>query len=190
MQSTKPCEACRGTGKIIKSPCAACRGSGLVNKTSKKEIVVPAGIDDGMKVKVPNQGDAGKNGGYPGDLIITVGVRPHHIFEREGYNIFCEIPITFVEAALGAEIDVPTLESGEKYKIPEGTQTSTVFALKNRGIQSVNNPKQRGDLYFKVIVEVPTDLSEKQKGALKEFAENCNGKNHAKRESFFKKFKK
>ena len=190
MQSTKPCDACQGKGKIIKSPCAACRGSGFQNKNNKKEIVIPAGIDDGNKVKVPGQGNAGKNGGYPGDLVITVAVRPHHIFEREGDNIFCEIPITFVEAALGAEIEVPTLENGEKYKIPEGTQTSTVFALKNRGIQNVNNPKQRGDLYFKVTVEVPTDLSEKQKNALKDFSENCDSKNHSKRESFFKKFKK
>ncbi|MCL2815198.1 MAG: molecular chaperone DnaJ [Oscillospiraceae bacterium] len=190
VQSTKPCEACRGTGKIIKSPCQACRGNGLVNKTNKREVIIPAGIDDGNMVKVPKQGNAGKNGGYAGDLIITVGVRPHHIFEREGYNIFCEIPITFIEAALGAEIEVPTLENGEKYKIPEGTQTSAVFTLKNRGIQNVNNAKLRGDLYFKVIVEVPVDLSEKQKSALREFAANCSSKNHSQRESFFKKFKK
>jgi len=189
VQSTKPCDACQGLGKIIKSPCPACRGAGLTRKNNKKEVVIPAGIDDGMNVKVPSQGDAGKNGGYPGDLIIKIGVRPHHIFEREGYNIFCEIPITFVEAALGAEIDVPTLENGEKFRIPEGTQTSTVFTLKNRGIQHVNNAKQRGDLYFKVIVEVPTELSEKQKNALRDFAENCGGKNHSKKESFFKKFK-
>ena len=190
VQSTKPCDSCHGTGKIIKSPCQACRGNGLIKKNSKKEVIIPAGIDDGMSVKVPSQGDAGKNGGYPGDLIITIAVKPHHIFEREGYNIFCEIPITFVEAALGAEIDVPTLENSEKFKIPEGTQTSTVFSLKNRGIQSVNNAKQRGDLYFKVIVEVPTELSEKQKNALKEFADNCAAKNHTKKESFFKKFKR
>lgn len=190
VQSTKPCETCRGTGKIIKSPCQACRGKGFDAKINKREVIIPAGIDDGNMVKVQRQGNAGKNGGYAGDLIITVGVRPHRIFEREGYNIFCEIPITFVEAALGAEIEVPTLENGEKYKIPEGTQTSTVFTLKNRGIQNVNNARLRGDLYFKVIVEVPVGLNEKQKNALKEFADNCGSKNHSQRESFFKKFKK
>ena len=190
MQSTKTCDECGGSGKIIKSPCQTCRGNGLVRKSSKKEVVIPAGIDDGQKVAVRNQGDAGKNSGTAGDLIITIGVRPHPVFEREGYNIYCEIPITFVEATLGAEIEVPTLESSEKYKISEGTQTSSVFTLKNRGIQHINNQKQRGDLYFKVIVEVPTGLSEKQKSALREFNESCGNKNHAKKESFFKKFKK
>ena len=190
MQSTKTCEVCNGSGKIIKSPCQTCRGNGLVRKSSKKEVVIPAGIDDGQKVAVRNQGDAGKNGGTAGDLIITIGVRPHPVFEREGYNIFCEIPITFVEATLGAEIEVPNLENSEKYKIPEGTQTSTVFTLKNRGIQYINNAKQRGDLYFKVIVEVPTGLTEKQKNSLREFSESCGNKNHTKKESFFKKFKK
>ena len=190
MQSTSPCSACQGTGKIIKSPCQTCRGNGLVRRSSKKEVIIPAGIDDGQKIGVGNQGDSGKNGGASGDLIITVGVRPHTVFEREGYNIFCEIPITFVDAALGAEIDVPTLDGGEKYKIPEGTQTSTAFTLKNRGIQHIKNAKQRGDLYFKVVVEVPTGLNEKQKNALREFNASCGNKNHEKKESFFKKFRK
>ena len=189
MQTTKPCDACHGTGKIIKSPCQTCRGNGLVRKSNKKEVVIPAGIDDGQPVAVRNQGDAGRNGGVAGDLIIRIGVRPHLIFEREGYNLFCEIPITFADATLGAEIEVPTLEGGERYIIPEGTQTSTSFTLKNRGIQHINNPKQRGDLYFKVIVEVPTGLNEKQKNALREFSMSCGSKNHIKKESFFKKFK-
>jgi len=190
MQSTRSCDTCGGAGKIIKSPCPTCRGNGLVRKSRKNMVDIPAGIDDGRKVAVRNQGDAGKNGGMAGDLILTIGVRPHTVFEREGYNIFCEIPITFVEATLGAEIEVPTLENSEKYKIPEGTQTSAVFTLKNRGIQHINNPKQRGDLYFKVIIEVPTGLNEKQKNALREFNESCGNKNHEKKESFFKKFKK
>lgn len=190
MQSTKTCESCHGSGKIIKSPCTGCKGKGLVRKSSKKEVVIPAGIDDGQSVAVRNQGNTGINGGSPGDLIIKVGVRPHAIFEREGFNIFCEIPITFVEATLGAEIDVPTLENNEKYNIPEGTQTSSVFTLKNRGIQHLNNPKNRGDLYFKVIVEIPTGLNEKQKDALREFNKSCGNKNHTKKESFFTKFRK
>ena len=190
MQSTKTCDECHGSGKIIKSPCGTCKGIGRVRKSSKKEVVVPAGIDDGQKVAVRNQGNAGINGGMAGDLIITVGVRPHAVFEREGYNIFCEIPITFVEAALGAEIEVPTLEGSEKYNIPEGTQTSSVFTLKNRGVQNINNAKNRGDLYFKVTVEIPTGLSEKQKTALRDFSESCGNKNHSKKDSFFKKFRK
>ena len=190
MQSSKTCDVCHGSGKVIKSPCPTCKGNGLVRRSSKKEVIIPAGIDDGQKVVVRNQGNAGMNNGAAGDLIITIGVRPHAVFEREGYNIFCEIPITFAEAALGAEIDVPTLENSEKYIVPEGTQTSTVFTLKNRGVQHVNNAKQRGDLYFKVIVEVPTGLTERQKNILREFNESCGNKNHIKKDSFFKKFRK
>ncbi|MCL2095777.1 MAG: molecular chaperone DnaJ [Oscillospiraceae bacterium] len=190
MQSTAACASCHGTGKVIKSPCQVCKGNGLIRKNRKNTVDIPAGIDDGRKVAVRNQGDAGRNGGTSGDLIITVGVRPHPVFEREGYNIFCEIPITFAEAALGAEIDVPTLEGGEKYKISEGTQTSSVFTLKNRGIQHLNNAKHRGDLYFKVTVEVPRGLNEKQKNALREFSDKCAGKNHENKEGFFRRFGK
>jgi len=190
VESTSECGACRGTGKIIKSPCNTCRGSGLVRKSKKNTVEIPAGIDDGRGVRVGKEGDSGKNGGPAGDLIITVGVRPHPVFEREEYNLFCEIPITFADAALGAEIDVPTLEGSEKFKINEGTQTSSVFTLKNRGVQHVRNAKQRGDLHFRVVVEVPTGLSEKQKRALREFDESCGNKNHAKKESFFGKLKK
>lgn len=190
MQSTRTCETCNGRGKVIKSPCSSCKGNGLVRKSGKKEVVIPAGIDDGQKVAVRGQGNAGRNGGSMGDLIITIGVRPHTVFEREGYNIYCEIPITFVEAALGAEIDVPTLEGGVKYTIPEGTQTSSVFTLRNSGIQHINNAKQRGDLVFRVTVEVPMGLTEKQKNALRDFSESCGNKNHAKKEGFFKKLRK
>ena len=190
MQSTKTCDTCHGAGKIIKSPCNSCKGKGLVRKNCKKEVVIRAGIDDGQRMAVRNEGNSGINGGPPGDLIIAVGVRPHPVFEREGYNIFCEIPITFTEATLGAEIDIPTLENSEKFIIPEGTQTSSMFTLRNHGIQHIDNPKQRGDLHFKVIVEIPTGLNEKQKAALREFNESCGNKNHIKKESFFKKFKK
>jgi molecular chaperone DnaJ len=189
MSSTRQCDSCGGTGKIIKSPCGSCKGGGRVRKSKKENVLIPAGIDDGRRVGVGKEGDAGRNGGAPGDLIITVRVRPHAVFEREGYDIYCEIPITFVEAALGAEIDVPTLEGSEKYKIKEGTQTSSVFKLKNHGLQHVNKPDQRGDLHFKVTVEVPTGLSEKQKNALREFSVSCGNKNHAQKESFFKKFR-
>ena len=190
MQSTRSCDVCNGRGIIIKSPCSVCKGNGLVRKSIKKEVNVPAGVDDGQKLAVRGEGNSGRNGGSPGSLIITTGVRPHTVFERDGYNIYCEIPVTFVEATLGAEIDIPTLEGSVKYKIPEGTQTSTEFSLKNSGIQHTNNAKYRGDLYFKVIVEVPTGLTEKQKNALREFSQSCGEKNHAKKDGFFKKLRK
>ena len=190
IESTGECAACGGTGKKIKTPCGTCKGSGLVRKSKKNTVEIPAGIDDGRGVRVGKEGDSGKNGGPAGDLIITVGVRPHPVFERDEYNLFCEIPITFADAALGAEIDVPTLEGSEKFKISEGTQTASVFTLKNRGVQHVRNPKVRGDLHFRVVVEVPTGLNEKQKRALREFSESCGSKNHSKKESFFGKFKK
>ncbi|GHU36038.1 chaperone protein DnaJ [Clostridia bacterium] len=190
MESTKGCESCGGTGKIIKNPCPSCSGNGLTRENAKKSVEIPAGIDDNQKIAVRGFGNSGVNGGQSGDLIITISVRPHAVFEREGYNVYCEIPVTFVEASLGADIDVPTLEGKDKYKIPEGTQTGTVFTLKNRGIQHINNPKSRGDLMFKVTVEVPTGLSDKQKAALREFGDSLAGKNHAKKESFFAKFRK
>jgi molecular chaperone DnaJ len=190
MSSTSTCQTCRGTGKIIKNPCQTCKGAGLVRKSVKRTIEIRAGVYDGVNLAVEKAGNAGRNGGQPGDVIINIRVQPHHIFEREGNNLYCEIPITFVEAAIGGEIDVPTLEGSEKYSIPEGTQTSSVFTLKNRGVQNMRNPKQRGDLYFKVTIEVPTGLSEKQKNILRDFNESCGNKNHSKKDGFFKKFKK
>ena len=126
----------------------------------------------------------------PGDVIISVNVRPHPVFERDGNHLICEIPITFAEAALGGEIDVPTLEGREKFNLPEGTQTGSVYTLKNQGIQNFRNPKIRGDLLFRVTVEVPTGLSEKQKDILREFNESCGHKNHSRKDGFFRKFKK
>jgi len=190
MSSTTTCAACRGTGKIIKNPCASCKGAGLVRKEAKETTDIPAGVYNGIKLAVRGAGSAGKNGGAPGDVIISISVRPHAIFQRDGDNLICDIPITFVEAALGGEIEVPTLEGGEKYKIAEGTQTSSVFTLKNRGVQSIRNPKQRGDLIFRVTVEVPVELSEKQKGILREFSESSGNKNYSKKEGFFRKWRK
>ena len=189
IQSSRPCDACAGTGKIIKNPCSACHGNGLVRRTNKKEVVIPAGVDDGQELKIAGQGNSGRNGGPPGDLIITVSVRPHPVFERDRYNIYCEIPVTFAEAALGADISVPTLEGNTTHRIGEGTQTGALFTLKGKGIPHINSDK-RGDLIFRVTVEVPTGLSDKQKSILKDFAESCGVKNYSKKDSFFKKFKK
>ena len=187
-QSTTTCDACRGSGKIIKNPCSNCRGTGYVKVSKKLSVNIPAGIDDGERIALRGQGSEGRNGGPAGDLIITVSVRSHSIFERSGTNIYCEIPITVAEATLGAEIDVPTLEGDVKYTIPEGTQPGTTFTIKQKGIPYVNNANRRGDLIFAVNVEIPKGLSEKQKDHMRAFADSCGNSNYSKKSGFFKKF--
>lgn len=186
-QSTTTCDTCRGTGKIIKTPCSGCKGTGYVKVNKKLGVTIPAGIDDGERIALRSQGCDGRNGGPAGDLIITVMVKGHPIFERDGYNIFCEIPITVAEATLGAEIDVPTLEGNQKYTIPEGTQPGTTFTLKGKGIPYINNANRRGDLIFSVNIEVPKGLSEKQKEHMRAFAEACKESNYSKKSGFFKR---
>lgn len=186
-QSTAPCENCRGTGRVIPNPCAKCRGTGMSKELKKLTVSIPAGIDDGERIALRGQGCDGKNGGPAGDLIIQVNVKSHAIFERNGTNISCEVPLTVAEATLGAEIEVPTLEGNVKYNIPEGTQPGTAFTLRGKGIPSVNNPNRRGDLTFRVTVEIPKGLNEKQKNAMKAFADSCGEVNYAKHKQFFKK---
>lgn len=188
-QSTTTCDICRGTGKIVKNPCKNCNGKGYVKIQKKLTVTIPAGIDNGETLRVTGQGNDGRNGGSAGDLYVTVNVRPHQIFEREGTTLFCEIPITFVEAALGSEIDVPTMTGSVKFNIPEGTQTGTRFTVKGEGVVSPRNGR-KGDLVFETTVEIPRNLNEKQKEALRAFAEECGQKNYQKKQSFFKKSKK
>ena len=190
-QTKTTCEKCRGTGKFIKSPCQKCRGMGLERENRKLTVNIPAGIDNGERIALRGQGCDGKNGGPAGDLIIEVTVRSHSIFERDGVNIYCEVPITVTEATLGAEIDVPTLEGTVKHKIEEGTQPGTVYTLRGKGIPYVNDRNnRRGDLILTVNVEIPRGLSDKQKDALREFAEACGEKHYAKKGKFAKSFKK
>ena len=190
-QTKTTCEKCRGTGKFIKSPCQKCRGMGLERENRKLTVTIPAGIDNGERIALRNQGCEGKNGGPAGDLIIEVAVRSHNVFERDGANIYCEVPITVTEATLGAEIDIPTLEGTAKHRIDEGTQPGTVFTLRGKGIPYVNDRQgRRGDLIITVNVEIPRGLSDKQKDALREFAEACGEKNYAKKGKFTKSFKK
>ena len=188
-QSTAPCDACRGTGKVIKTPCSACRGSGSVRTTKTLTVTIPAGIDNGQKIALRGQGCDGRNGGSAGDLIITIQVKPHSVFEREEFDLYCEIPITVAEATLGAEIKIPTLEDPVPYTIPEGTQPGTTFTLRGKGIPYVNNNNRRGDLIFRVNVEIPRGLNEKQKDAMRTFADSCGENNYAKKSGFFKKRK-
>ena len=185
-QTTVTCDNCRGTGKIIKNPCSNCRGTGYVKITKKLAVDIPAGIDDGERIALRGQGSDGRNGGPSGDLIIQVSIKPHKIFRREGYNVFCDVPITVAEATLGAEIDIPILEGEQKYNIPEGTQPGTQFTLRGKGIQNLNYPNRKGDLIFTTVVEIPKGLSNKQKEHMRAFAESCGEGNYKKKTSFFK----
>ena len=166
MQTQRTCDRCGGAGKIIKTPCPTCSGKGVVRKQKNFTVTIPAGIDNGQSVPLRGQGDAGRNGGANGDVYVTVSVGKHKIFNRDGMNIYYDVPISFTEAALGAKIKIPTLEGTEDYTIPEGTQPGTVFTLKNRGIADVNNSARRGNLSFRAVVEVPKNLSAKQKELL------------------------
>ncbi len=186
-QSTGICDRCRGTGKIIKNPCSKCRGTGTQRENKRLTVTIPAGIDDGERIALRGMGCDGKNGGPAGDLIITVSVRKHAIFERDGFNIYCDVPLTVAEATLGAEINIPTLEGNMKYQIPEGTQPGTSFTVRGKGITIPRTQNRRGDLIFTVNVEIPKGLSEKQKDAMKAFADSCGEGNYAKRSGFFKK---
>ena len=187
MQTQKSCPSCSGRGKIIKNPCKNCNGKGRIKINKKLEVNIPSGIDDRQNIILRNQGSAGINGGPNGDLIIEVRVKEDRFFERDGNNIFCEIPISFAEATLGAEIDVPILGGGtEKYKIPDGTQSGTTFTLKNKGIPDINT-KRKGDLIIKVAVETPKNLNSKQKELLIAFADSLGENNGTKKHNFFKK---
>lgn len=187
VQTEQTCDSCRGTGKIIKNPCRSCRGTGKARVAKKLEVNIPAGIDDGQTVVLRGQGSAGKNGGPAGDLLIQVGVRPHPFFVRDGYDLYCEEPITFTEAALGAEIEIPTLEGRQKYEIPEGTQSGKEFVLRGKGVQ-IPNSRGRGDLHVTVVVETPRNLTAEQKELLTQFAKT-EGTSYQKRKSFFDKLK-
>lgn len=185
MTNVTTCPNCKGSGKIIKEPCRDCRGTGKVRKTKTIEINIPAGIDNGQTMQLSGQGEAGDRGGMNGDLLITIRVRPHAIFTRDGNNVYIEMPITFVQAALGATLKVPTLDGAVEYDIPEGTQSGTRFRLKGKGIPYIRS-KNRGDQYVTVNVEVPKNLTAKQKEILKEFDED---KNYKQRKSFAEKMK-
>lgn len=184
----RPCSRCAGKGKIISNPCKKCNGSGQVRRTRKLDISIPAGIDDGQVLTLRSQGDVGFNGGPSGDVLVDVLVRPHPLFKREGYHVFCEVPITYVQAALGDELTVPTIDGKVKYKIPEGTQPGATFRLKNKGIKQVNG-SSRGDQYVTVSIEVPKNLSKKQKEVLRELDKSLSDASYEKRRGFFDRLK-
>jgi molecular chaperone DnaJ len=188
MQTQRACDRCRGTGKIIEQPCKTCNGKGKIRHTLKQTIKVPAGIDDGQTFIIRGAGNAGDNGGPAGDLRVYVSVRPHAIFDRRGFDVWCDFPLTFTQAALGDEIVVPTLDGNVKYTVPEGIQPGDVFKLKGKGIYRVNS-SLRGDQYVRVTLEVPKNLSAKQKDLLREFDKTVSDSNYKNRKSFFNKVK-
>ena len=188
IQSVKTCPHCGGKGKIIKNPCKKCNGQGRIRVSKKLEVSVPAGINNGQTFALRGQGDHGINGGPAGDVNIFVTVQPDPIFDRDGVNVWCEVPITFTQAVLGDKIVVPTIDGKVEYNISEGTQTGTTFRLRNKGIPYING-KGRGDQYVKVNVEVPKNISHKQKELLKEFDSISSDKNYEKRKGFFDKLK-
>ncbi len=165
----RTCHACRGNGKIIKSPCGDCRGGGRVEREKQMEVKVPAGVETGSRLRVQGEGESGASGGPAGDLYVVIHVSEHEQFERQGSNLYAAVPITFAQAALGAEVSVKTLESQEKVKIPVGTQTGTVFRLKGKGMPTLGG-RGRGDLFVSVTVVTPTSLTREQRKLLEQLA--------------------
>ena len=187
--TTTTCPKCGGRGKIIHNPCKDCGGTGQQRKRRTIQVNIPAGIDNGQTISLRGQGSAGKNGGPAGDLLITVTVRPHQLFRREGNDVLCEAPITFTQAVLGGEMEIPTIDGKVKYDIPEGTQTGTTFRLRGKGIPNLNG-RGRGDQYVTVYIETPRNLNREQKEALKKFSQSLGEHNYEQRKNFFSKFKR
>ena len=167
---TRPCPICNGTGQMIANPCRTCQGSGQNSKRSQISVKIPGGVDTGQRLKLTGEGEAGERGGPPGDLYVMIQILPHDFFTRDGADVICEVPITITHAALGAEIEVPTLEGKIKLKIPSGTQSHQIFRLKGKGLARLG-AHGRGEQLVKVIVEIPTRLTLEQKDYLRRFAE-------------------
>jgi len=182
------CDRCRGTGKQIKRACSSCRGQGRIRKTRRMSINIPAGVDEGSRIKLSGEGEHGSNGGPTGDLYVRVYIKPHSVFTRQDDNLYCEIPISFAHSALGTELEVPTLEGKVRLKIPAGTQSHKSFRLRNQGIAHLRGGG-RGDLYVKVLIETPTKLTQRQRELLEEFEEISDRESHPLQDRFFEKIK-
>ena len=188
IQNVRVCETCHGEGKVVNDPCPKCNGRGVVRTSKRRTIKIPAGIDDGQVIRISGQGGPGVHGGPPGDLQVLIHVRPHKYFKRKGTDLYCDVPISFSQAALGAEIDVPTLEQPVKYAVPEGTQPGTVFRVKGQGIPSLRG-SGKGDLFIQIIVEIPKRLTDKQKELLNQFEGTVTGREYEQKKSFFDRMK-
>jgi molecular chaperone DnaJ len=189
------CPRCQGAGRMVEKPCHQCRGEGRVERQSKIKVRIPAGVDNGSRLRSAGNGESGHRGGPPGDLYIVLHVRPHELFVRNGDDLLCEVPVSFATAALGGEVEVPTLDGSEKrirtasVKVPPGTQSGTVFRLKGKGVTNVQG-YGRGDQHVRVLVEVPTHLNSTQRKKLLEFAESCSADTNPMSKSFFEKVRR
>ena len=182
------CPICKGEGEMIKNPCRKCHGEGRVRAEKTLKIHIPPGVDTGSRLRVAGEGEGGLRGGSPGDLYVVMHVRPHEVFQRDGLDVLCEIPIEFPTAALGGVVEVPTISGKTKMKIPPGTQNRTVLRLKGKGIPSLRGGR-RGDQHLRVFVEVPKNLNKEQKELLKKYSEVQNKSSHPIMDAFFKKAK-
>lgn len=191
-QLQQPCPKCRGSGTTIKSPCDSCLGQGRVRRSKRLAVKIPAGVDTGDRIRLSGEGESGRNGGPPGDLYVEVHVREHEIFDRDGADLLCKVPITFATAVLGGGVEVPTLDGHVSLKIPAETQSGTQFRLRDKGVKPVRGGS-RGDLFCTVVVETPVKLSGEQRELLRKFEESLkkDGKKHSPRgESFFEGVKR
>ena len=188
MQTQQPCSRCGGKGKLVKNPCKVCHGSGKVAAKKTLEVSIPMGIDDDQSFALRGMGDAGANGGPSGDVIVMVTVRPSEVFQRDGYDVWVTVPITYSQAVLGDTVQVPSIDGKVEYTVPEGTQSGTTFRLRGKGIQYLNG-RGRGDMYVKCEVEIPKKLNKTQREALKKFEGTLKEENYEKRKGFFKKLK-
>ena len=186
---TKSCPTCNGRGTVIKTPCNQCRGKGRLKTVKNLSVQIPAGVDTGDLLPIRNEGEPGTNGGPYGDLYIEFKVKKHELFERNGINTSCNVPITYAQAALGGEIEVPTIYGKEKYTLKEGTQPGDTITIRSKGIPNKNNPNMKGDHVVKFVLEVPTGLSREQKLLLKQFNDTLTDRNYMRSSQFFQKIK-
>jgi molecular chaperone DnaJ len=183
------CPHCKGAGRLLEKPCKTCHGDGKHQRSSKIRLKIPAGVEAGSRLRSQGNGEAGFRGGPSGDLYVVLFIKPHEIFKRDGDDLICEVPVSFVQATLGAEIEVPTLEGRATIKIPAGTQPATTFRVKGKGVKNLHG-YGHGDLHVRIMLEVPTHLNSEQKAKLQEFAALCDGKEGPIAQGFFQKAKK
>src|SRR6185437_12759154 len=184
----RTCNACGGTGSVIADPCKMCRGDGRVEREHTIAVKIPAGVEDGTRIRYQGEGDKGRNGGPSGDLYIVLSVKPHKFFERDGHDLHCQIPISYAQAALGAEIMIPTLEGEAALKVPEGTQSGREFRMRNKGVPYLNE-HGRGDLIAQVVVQTPKKLNKIQKELLRQLGETMTVENNPTPRGLFEKVK-
>ena len=184
----RPCDSCGGRGRVIEKSCPTCSGRGSISNSKTVEVQIPAGIDDGQTLSLRGQGNSGANGGPAGDLLVTVAVRPDPIFTRDGFDIYCEMPVSYCQAVLGDKLTVPTIDGNVEYTLPEGTQPGTTFRLRGKGVTRLNS-RGRGDQYVTVTVDVPRSLTKDQKEKLRAFEDSLSEKQSTKKRSFAEKLK-